>query len=80
MHDRFEKCIEEGPDKTRASCGHKKQRPLTIAIRVGRLLGRNTRAAALFDVQAEADPGGFARLRWCKPEPRRAWARYGWRC
>ena len=37
-------------------------------FRLGRLLGRNTRAAALFDVQVEADAGGFARLRWSKPE------------
>ena len=37
---------------------------MTIATRVGRLLERSTRAAALFDVKVEADSGGFARLLW----------------
>ena len=64
MHERFEKRIEEGLGKIQTSCQKKKQKPVTIATRVGRLLGRNTRAAALFDVQVEADAGGFARLRW----------------
>ena len=53
---------------------------MTIATRVGRLLGRNTRAAALFDVQVEADASGFARLRWSKVEAWREWARLSEGC
>lgn len=80
MHERFEKRIEEGLGKIHVSCQRKKQKPLTIATRVGRLLGRNTRAAALFDVQVEADAGGFARLRWSKLESWREWARLSEGC
>ena len=80
MYERFEKRIEEGLAKIQASCQKKKQKPVTIAMRVGRLLGRNTRAAALFDVQVEADAGGFARLRWSKLETWREWARLSEGC
>jgi transposase len=80
MHERFEQRIEEGLRKIHASCQKKKQKPVTIATRVGRLLGRNTRAAALFDVKVEADGGGFARLRWSKLEAWREWARLSEGC
>jgi hypothetical protein len=49
IHERFERWIEEGLGKIQASCQKKKQKPVPIATRVGRLLGRNTRAAALFE-------------------------------
>jgi transposase len=80
MHERFEKRIEEGLGKIQTSCLKKKQKPVTIATRVGRLLGRNTRAAALFEVKVEADSGGFARLRWSKLEAWREWARLSEGC
>jgi transposase len=80
MHERFEKRIEEGLRKIQASCQKKKQKPMTIATRVGRLLGRNTRAAALFDVKVEADASGCARLRWSKLEAWREWARLSEGC
>ena len=80
MHERFEKRIEEGLGKIQTSCLKKKQKPVTIATRVGRLLGRNTRAAALFEVKVEADAGGFARLRWSKVEAWREWARLSEGC
>jgi transposase len=80
MHERFEKRIEEGLGKIQASCQKKKQKPLTIATRVGRLLGRNTRGAALFDVQVEADAAGVARLRWSKVDAWREWARLSEGC
>lgn len=80
MHERFEKRIEEGLGKIHASCLKRKQKPVAIATRVGRLLGRNTRAAALFDVQVEADAAGFARLRWSKVDAWREWARLSEGC
>jgi transposase len=80
MHERFEKRIEEGLTKIQASCQKKKEKPTTIATRVGRLLGRNTRAAALFDVKVEADAAGRARLRWSKVEAWREWARLSEGC
>jgi len=80
MHARFEKRIEDGLGKIQTSCLKKKQNPMTIATRVGRLLGRNTRAAALFDVKVETDAAGFAVLRWSKVEAWREWARLSEGC
>jgi hypothetical protein len=92
MHARFEKriagvptdrsssvgWIEEGLRKIEAGGGKRKQNPLAIAQRVGRLLGNNTRAAGLF--QVEADSNGSARLRWSRPEQWRDWARLSEGC
>jgi transposase len=68
IHARFERRIEEGLRKIEAACSRHKQNPLLIAQRVGRLLGNNTRAAALFEVQVGADRRGAAHLRWNKSE------------
>lgn len=80
MHARFEKRIEEGLLKIETACAKRKQNPLVIAQRVGRLLGKNTRAAGLFQVQVEADSNGSARFRWSKSEPWRDWARLSEGC
>jgi len=80
MHDRFEKRIEEGLRKIEAACNKRKQNPLAIAQRVGRLLGGNTRAAGLFQVEVEADGNGLARLRWSKSGQWRDWARLSEGC
>jgi len=80
IHARFEKRIEEGLHKIEAACSQRKQNPLLIAQRVGRLLGHNTRAAALFQVQVDADNQGAARLRWTKSELWRDWARLSEGC
>jgi transposase len=75
IHARFEKRIEEGLHKIETACKKRKQNPLLIAQRVGRLLGNNTRAAGLFQVQVEADNNGMARLGWSRSEQWRDWAR-----
>jgi len=80
MHARFEKRIEEGLRKIETACAKRKQNPLLIAQRVGRLLGNNTRAAGLFQVQVEADSQGFARFHWSKSEQWRDWARLSEGC
>ena len=80
MHDRFEKRIEEGLRKIEAACKRSRQNPLKIAQRVGRLLGSNTRAAGLFQVQVEADGNGAACLRWSRSEQWRDWARLSEGC
>jgi len=80
MHERFEKRIEEGLVKIQTSCQKRKQKPVTVATRVGRLLGKNTRAAALFDVRVETNPNGFADLRWAKVEAWREWAQLSEGC
>ncbi len=80
MHDRFERRIEAGLEKIAAGCRKRRQSPLAVAARLGRLLGRNTRAAALFDARVETDAAGGAQLRWSKNEAWREWARLSEGC
>jgi transposase len=74
MHARFEKRIEEGLAKIASSCTKRRQPAAAIERRVGRLLGQNTRAAGLFDVQVRADRNGNAQIACKKVEAWRAWA------
>jgi len=80
MHDRFEKRLEEGLKKIAEACRKRRQKPVLIAQRVGRLLGRNTRAAGLFEVRVEAAEDGSARFHWRKVEQWRDWARLSEGC
>jgi transposase len=80
IRKRFEQRIEAGLQKLAESCRKRKQKPTVIATRVGRLLGRNTRAAALFEVHLEADAAGFAHLHWSRSEARDEWARLSEGC
>jgi len=80
MHERFEKRIEEGLEKIAASCRTRKQKAVAVATRVGRLLGRNTRAAALFEVEVMEDAAGAAQLRWKKSAAWQDWARLSEGC
>jgi len=74
MHARFENRIEEGLGKISAACLRSRQDVATISRRIGRLLGKNTRAAGLFDIRVSADEKGAARIEWKKVESWRAWA------
>ena len=74
MHARFEKRIEEGLTKIAAACAKRRHEVGPIERRVGRLLGQNTRAAGLFDVQIRAAANGAAQVDWKKVEKWRAWA------
>lgn len=74
MHARFEKRIEEGLTKMAAGCAQRRQDVARIERRVGRLLGQNTRAAGLFDVQVRANKHGAAEIEWKKVEAWRTWA------
>ena len=74
MHARFEKRIEDGLRKMQESCRKRKHNPLLIARRLGRLLGQNSRAAGLFEVDVVTEPEGRAKLAWSKKEAWRDWA------
>jgi len=74
MHERFEKRIEEGLRKIEAGCSKRKCNPVTIAKRVGRLLGQNSRAAGLFETDVKKHCDGGAKLVWKKIESWRNWA------
>ena len=73
MHGRFEQRIEEGLRRIEAACQRQRLKTVAVAQRVGRLMGQNTRAAGLFQVEVkEAD--GRASLVWRKIELWRDWA------
>ena len=74
IHERFEKRIEDGLKKIEASCRKRKYKLVTIAKRVGRLLGKNSRAAGLFDTDVVQIEDGRAKLLWKKVEKWRQWA------
>jgi transposase len=80
MHERFEKRIEEGLEKIVASCRKRKQLPAAVGQRVGRLLGKNSRAAGAFEVKIDADADGFAKCSWKKMDRWREWARLSEGC
>lgn len=74
IHARFEKRIEEGLQKIDAGCRRRRYKLVTIAKRVGRLLGKNSRAAGLFDTDVVQAKDGRAKLIWKKLETWRQWA------
>ena len=61
-------------------CGKRKRDPLKVAQQVGRLLGKNSRAAGLFQVEVETDTQGWAHLRWSKFDERRHWMKLSEGC
>jgi transposase len=46
-----------------------------IERRVGKLLGKNSRAAGLFDIHVEKGSGGGAKISWTKRDEWREWSR-----
>jgi hypothetical protein len=80
MHERFEKRIEEGLEKIVASCAKRKQLPAAVGQRVGRLLGKNSRAAGAFEVKIDPDTDGFANCQWKRIDRWREWAQLSEGC
>jgi transposase len=73
MHSRFEQRIEEGLKRIETACQRQRLTAITVAQRVGRLMGQNTRAAGLFQVEVK-EVQGRASLVWQKVESWRDWA------
>ena len=80
MHERFERRIEEGLTSLANRLERARKRPNRSQVerQIGRLLGRNSRAAALFDIrvtEAQRDGvSGFLHIGWTKRETWRDWA------
>jgi transposase len=74
MHHRFEQRIEDGLQRMAADCQRRRLKPVEVAQRLGRLLGRNSRAAGLFQTEVRTAAGGRAALFWKKNETWRDWA------
>jgi transposase len=74
MHARFARRIEERLSRMAERCRRQKRDPLKVAREVGRLLGQNSRAAGLFDVDVREREDGGAELVWQKVAAWQTWA------
>jgi len=74
MHERFAKRIEERLTSMAQRCGKQKRDPLKVSREVGRLLGQNSRAAGLFDVDVRKRDDGGSELVWKKVKAWQTWA------
>lgn len=54
-------------------CQKQNREPMKVEREVGKLLGKNTRAARLFDVKVTQTEAGFAKLEWNKVKPLQDW-------
>ena len=80
MHDRFEQRIEESLIKMANSCKKRRYQSKVIERRVGKLLGKNSRAAGLFDIKVEKGENGGATVSWTKRDDWRDWSRLSEGC
>lgn len=80
MHDRFEQRIEESLNRMANGCEKRRYQTKVIERRVGKLLGKNSRAAGLFDVRVEKGANGGATVTWTKREDWRDWSRLSEGC
>jgi transposase len=71
---RFEQKIEVRLVSIAARCEKQKRDPMKVEREIGRLLGRNTRAANLFEVTVKPTKDGSARMQWKKVKATRDWA------
>ncbi len=71
---RFELRIEERLQAMATRCQNQRRDVQKVEREVGRMLGQNTRAARLFDVQVARREDGGALLQWKKIEAVRDWA------
>jgi transposase len=70
---KFEERIEKQLKAMAARCEKQRRDVQKVEREVGKMLGRNTRAARLYDVQVTKREGGGAKLTWKKNEDLRDW-------
>ncbi len=80
MRERFVKRIEEGLAKIAAACQRRVCDVGAIERRVGRLLGKNSRAANLFTIAVERGVADRAMLRWSRCADADGWSRSSQGC
>jgi len=80
MHYRFEQRIEESLIRMANGCEKRRYQLKVIERRVGKLLGRNSRAAGLFDIKVEKGSNGGAMVSWTKRDDWRDWSRLSEGC
>jgi hypothetical protein len=80
MHDRFEQRIEDSLTQMAKGCEKRKYKVKVIERRVGKLLGKNSRGAGLFDVEVSESPNGGAQITWTRKEKWRQWSQLSEGC
>jgi transposase len=80
MHEKFEKRIEAGLTSLVKLAEKRSMTAVQISLRVGRLLGQNTRAAGCFKTDITTDAAGKASLKWEKIPQWQSWARLSEGC
>jgi transposase len=80
MHDRFEQRIEENLIRMANGCEKRRYQVKVIERRVGKLLGKNSRAAGLFEVKVEKGLNGGTKVTWSKRDDWRNWSRLSEGC
>ncbi len=86
IHQRFEKRIEKALVKLSNRLDRAKKKPdrNQVERQIGRLLGKNSRAAGLFDIKVSEvtrnGVTGFLKVRWTKREAWRHWAQLSEGC
>jgi transposase len=80
MRERFVNRIEAGLAKIQAACQRQRCDLGKIERRVGRLLGKNSRAAGLFQVVVQRHARGGASVRWSRRTVAEEWARSSQGC
>ena len=80
MHRRAEERLEAHLQQIEVSCQRRPHTVAQVATRVGRVLGRESRATGLFHIEVVADAAGVASVRWTKKESWRQWAQLSEGC
>ena len=70
---RFEKKIEESLTKMKTRCEKQKRDAMKVEREIGKMLGKNSRAAKLFSVKVTTTEENGARIEWSKVEATRDW-------
>ena len=70
---RFEKKIEEALIRMKTRCEKQARDPMKVEREIGRMLGKNSRAAKLFDVKVNKTDKNAARIEWSMVEATRDW-------
>lgn len=71
--DRFAGRIEKRLIAMAARCQKQRRDPMKVEREIGKVLGQNTRAAQLFDVQVKKSDTGHARIEWKKVKLQEDW-------
>jgi transposase len=80
IHDRFEQRIEESLIQMASGCKKRRYQERVIERRIGKLLGKNSRAAGLFEIKVEKGENGGATVSWEKRDDWRNWSRLSEGC